>query len=355
MRILYGVQGTGNGHISRARIMAKAFNKRTDVEVDFVFSGREHSKYFDMEVFGQYQTLQGLSFVTHNGAINHWKTLKAAKIKQFFHDIKHLDVSHYDLVLNDFEPVTAWAAKNKNIPSISISHQAAFSHPIPKREANLIDNLITRYFAPTDIQLGIHWYHYGYPILPPFIDPEYSNERTDKSILVYLPFEEVTAIQEILSPFAEHDFVSFHPSIKYAHKHENVCWHPTAKAPFHKVLSRCNGVIANAGFELASECLQFKKRMLLKPLNGQFEQISNAQTLFDLGLCQFMRALDLDAIEQWLQSDTPDTMHFSANPNTLIDWILEKKWSDTKTLCSALWRQVTFPDQVLKQLNQVNF
>lgn len=38
MRILYGVQGTGNGHLSRARVMAKALMKQ-DIEVDFLFRG----------------------------------------------------------------------------------------------------------------------------------------------------------------------------------------------------------------------------------------------------------------------------------------------------------------------------
>ena len=52
MKLLYGVQGTGNGHIARARIMAAALAKRSDVEVDFVFTGREPDKYFDMDVFG---------------------------------------------------------------------------------------------------------------------------------------------------------------------------------------------------------------------------------------------------------------------------------------------------------------
>ena len=50
MKLLYGVQGTGNGHIARARIMAAALAKRSDVEVDFVFTGREPDKYFDMDV-----------------------------------------------------------------------------------------------------------------------------------------------------------------------------------------------------------------------------------------------------------------------------------------------------------------
>lgn len=34
MRIFYGVQGAGNGHITRARVMAKELNK-VGIEVDF--------------------------------------------------------------------------------------------------------------------------------------------------------------------------------------------------------------------------------------------------------------------------------------------------------------------------------
>ena len=39
MRILFGVQGTGNGHISRSRTLARALKSR-GVAVDYLFSGR---------------------------------------------------------------------------------------------------------------------------------------------------------------------------------------------------------------------------------------------------------------------------------------------------------------------------
>jgi uncharacterized protein (TIGR00661 family) len=354
MKILYAVQGTGNGHISRARVMAKAFAMREDIEVDFIFSGRDKDQYFDMQVFDNYKTLQGLTFVTSYGAINHWKTIKSLKFKQFIRDIKKVDVSSYDLLLNDFEPVTAWAAKKHGIPSISISHQASFCHPIPQQEMNIIDKLINRYFAPTDIQLGVHWYHFGFPILPPFVDVRCNEVVSDKSILVYLPFEEIGIITQSLQPFAEYNFVCFHPSIQKSYKQDNIEWHPTAKVSFSRALSRCQAVIANAGFELASECIQLNKRLLLKPLLGQFEQISNAYTLSELGLCQFMRAFDLDVIESWLQSDTPQTIKFSSDPNILIDWLIKKQWQDTQKLCSELWRQVNIPPIIKYKLSQLH-
>ena len=37
MRILYGVQGTGNGHISRARAMSKALAAYPDLKVTWLF------------------------------------------------------------------------------------------------------------------------------------------------------------------------------------------------------------------------------------------------------------------------------------------------------------------------------
>ncbi len=40
MNILYGIQGTGNGHVSRSRVMAKHFAER-GANVTYLFSGRE--------------------------------------------------------------------------------------------------------------------------------------------------------------------------------------------------------------------------------------------------------------------------------------------------------------------------
>ena len=50
MKLLYGVQGTGNGHISRARMMAQHFADK-NVDVQFLFSGRDPEHYFDMDIF----------------------------------------------------------------------------------------------------------------------------------------------------------------------------------------------------------------------------------------------------------------------------------------------------------------
>ena len=75
MRILYGVQGTGNGHLARARPFAPAL-LRAGHEVDWLFSGREPSAYFDMDAFGAARHFRGLGLVVRNGRIDRLATAR---------------------------------------------------------------------------------------------------------------------------------------------------------------------------------------------------------------------------------------------------------------------------------------
>ena len=350
MKIFYGVQGTGNGHISRARVLAKAFNQRNDMQVDYLFTGRNADQYFDMQVFGSYQTRQGLSFKTENGSIAKWKTLQSFKPKLFLNDVKALDLSCYDLVLNDFEPISAWAAKRQNIPSIAISHQAAFLNPIPQKGNFLYSQLLLKHFAPCDIKLGVHYYHFDHPIMPPFVDDLATEVNSEKDILVYFPFESLKEIRRLLKPFTEYRFHCFHPELKQDFDQGHIHWRKTSKEGFHEKLNSCGGVIANGGFELSSECLKLGKKLLIKPLHGQFEQYSNIVTLEKMGLCHTMPTLDETYLKKWLIEDRPEVVEFQSNPDQLIDWIAGKEWHNTKDICQQLWQNVSFPNSVKNNL-----
>jgi uncharacterized protein (TIGR00661 family) len=346
MKILYGVQGTGNGHIARARVMAKAMQARDDMQVDFLFTGRDTSKYFDMQVFGDYRTRNGLTFVTTNGSVNRLQTFMQAKFWRFYQDVKNLDLSSYDLVLNDFEPVSAWAAKRQGVPAISISHQACFSHAIPKQDGGIVDRAITRNFAPTSIQLGVHWYHFGFPIMPPFIEEQPLDSPTNTHILVYLPFEELNDIEQMLKPLSEQQFKCFHPELSEDRIDGNIEWKCTSKPLFREALLNCSGVIANAGFELSSEAIRLGKKLLIKPLAGQFEQVSNLITLLKLELCTEMLSLDSKRVEQWTGYPQPEPIRFPNSPDTLLNWLVQGNWQDTQSLCDKLWQQVEFPPAI---------
>ncbi|MBW8190056.1 glycosyltransferase [Neiella marina] len=342
MRILYGVQATGNGHITRARAMAQALSK-TDLNVDYLFTGRPREQLFNMELFGDFQTRSGLSFATDKGRVNLLKTFQQAQLKQLYKDIQQLDLSQYDLILNDFEPVSAWAAKRQHKRSIGISHQAAFSYPVPKTGQDLGSKMVMRYFAPTAEQLGVHWHHFGQPILPPIIDVDLQQTTpVANKIVVYLPFEDLSVIKKLLAPFTEHHFFVYHPDAVDSEE-EHLSLRALSRTTFEHDLLQAEGVIANGGFELPSEALFLGKKILVKPLVRQFEQESNVMTLHQLGLAASMSRLDDKKVADWLQAPAAQPINYPNVAQCLSRWLANGARQPLHELSSQLWAAVQFP------------
>ncbi|QSX40494.1 MJ1255/VC2487 family glycosyltransferase [Shewanella cyperi] len=343
MKILYGVQGTGNGHLSRARVMAKAL-ANSDIEVDFLFSGRKREQFFDMQAFGDFQVKQGLTFVTHAGSISVPRTLKHNLPPRFWGEIRELDLSGYDLVLNDFEPVSAWAARRQKVPSIGISHQAALRFPVPKVGNTWWNEMLLNYFAPADVALGCHWHHFGFPILPPFVDVDRVQAEHSHDILVYLPFEAPADIVALLAPFDGYRFLVYHAAAPAQTPPEHIVWHGFNREGFRADMAQCGGVIGNAGFELASEALTLGKKLLVKPLIGQFEQLSNVAALQLLGAAHSMMHLSQDALRHWLKAPQPRPVAYPGVGDALVEWLKGGNWHDSRSLCDGLWAQVDLPE-----------
>ncbi|MCE0494089.1 MJ1255/VC2487 family glycosyltransferase [Vibrio salinus] len=342
MKILYGVQGTGNGHIARARGMCQALSKYP-VEVDYLFSGRAPDKYFSMDCFGEYEVKKGLTFISEGGGINYLKTALKNNVYTLFQDIRRLDLSSYDLILNDFEPVTAWAAKLQNRTCISLSHQNAFRYSVPSKGAGWLDKKILTSFAPASHYLGLHWYHFDQPILPPIVNHSgYKNENKG-FILVYLPFECVSEIYDLLSRFTNHQFICFHPDINEYEKQGNITFFSPSHNLFQEYLHACAGVIANGGFELPSEAMALGKKLLLKPLGGQFEQQSNVATLDMLGLASSMGSLDPVVVRRWLDEKVGEKVFYPNVAEAIAEWVIAGNWDNYLDLCRSLWKQVDFP------------
>lgn len=345
MKILYGVQGTGNGHIARARAMAKAFERHT-CQVDFLFSGRDPNRYFSMEAFGNYHTCRGLTFVTQAGKVDYLQTALKNSLLSLKQEIAQLDLSSYDLVINDFEPVSAWAAKRQKVPCISISHQNAFRYSVPLKGASWFDKQVLHHFAPANIHLGLHWYHFDQPILPPIVHTVVGDGEPSDFILVYLPFEHLESIYELLWRFKGQRFVCYHPDVLVDEMEGNIEIRVLDHHAFQLDLNRCKGVIANGGFELPSEALTLGKKLLVKPLEGQFEQQSNVATLETMGLATVMESLNSNVVREWLEEPFAEKVCYPDVAAALADWVLKGEWNCHQSLCDRLWQQVDFPSYV---------
>lgn len=339
MKIFYGVQGTGNGHITRARVMAKELYA-AGCDLSFQFTGRPADKYFDMGIFNGYQSCTGLTFNTDHGKVNYLKTALDAKPIRFIKDIKSLDLSGYDLVISDFEPVTAWAAKNQKKQVLGIGHQYAFNHNIPRAGSDPIANQVMKYFAPADVGVGLHWHHFGQAILPPIIDtPEKPKNIIKNKIIVYLPFEDQHEVIRLLSPFENFAFHLYSPEVVPS-KFDHIICNPLSREGFQKDLYDCSGIISNAGFELASEALQLGKKILAKPLHAQMEQISNAAALQQLGYGQTMNDMDIGVIEHWLHDNKAIQITYPNIAKVLVQWILNGMPKMDADFIDGIWDTV---------------
>lgn len=337
MRILYGVQATGNGHITRARVLLPAL-QAAGAEVDLLFSGRAPQQLFNMEPFGDYRVLPGLTLVTAAGRVQRWQTLRRNSLRQFRRDLGRLDLRGYDLVLSDFEPLTAWAARRQRVPSVGVAHQYAFLHRIPGTAHAPWLKPSVRLFAPVDQAIGLHWHHFDAPILPPMIAPARAAlaEEADL-VLVYLPFEALDEIRYWLSPFSDRRF-HVYCGVDAPRREGPLKLLPFSRDGFQHDLHRCAGVIANAGFGLCSEAIQAGKKLLVKPLRHQVEQGSNAAVLARMGLAEVMPAFEVEQIARWLARPAGTPHPWPDVAGTLAHWLIAGRSQPLASLAQQLWQ-----------------
>ena len=321
MKILYGVPTTGNGHINRSRLMIAAL-KAQGHSVTALFSGPKRPAFWSDASFESCIELVGLTLATENGQVSYFKTALQAQPMKLLHDIRTIDLRPYDLVFSDFEPISAYAAKRAKVTSIGLSNQAAHHYDIPKQNGYLLARGVMKYYAPAQHQLGLHWHHFSQPILPPIIDPSLSCscEVQDDLILVYLPFENRTEVLKLLQANKTHRF-HLYSQVDAIEQHENVLIHPFSRTHFIADLQRCSGVICQAGFELPSEALHLGKKLLVKPVQNQYEQICNANTLLQNKLGQVMNQLNPDSIAEFLHSAMPIARNYPNVSQAVAHWV----------------------------------
>lgn len=353
MKIFFGVQGTGNGHISRSRTLVQAL-KKAGADIDCIFSGRDPQDYFGMDDFGDYKTFRGVTFATSKGKINLRKTAQRIRAFRLIKDVRELDLAKYDCIISDFEPVSAWAAHHQHRNCLGISNQSICQYLKPK-EYSLFAHVIMRYYAPSNKPIGLHWFHFGQKLLPPITDPLDVTPKEEGNILVYLPFESLSEIIETLRQFNNQPFVCFHPSIKKVSQQGNIHLQPVGKEVFRQVLLNCSGIITNTGFALISEALMLGKKILTKPVAGQFEQLYNAHCLEQLDMAMVMNTINTTKIKYWLNFPSPAPVIYPDVAGELANWIVSGQKESLLSLSQRLWKKTIFPNHVNERIKNLGY
>ncbi len=325
MRVLYAIQGTGNGHLSRAKEIIPALINRA--QVDVLISGTESQVELPFTVKYKFK---GISFVFgKNGGINYFKTLRRNNIFRIIREIRKCKVSNYDIVINDFEPISAWSCYFKNIACVSLSHQGILLHknvPRPNKKSNL-GNFILKSYAPSIEQYGFHFKSYSERIFPAVIRKEIRKQtvKDKKYYTVYLPAYSDEKIIKILSKIKKIKWKVFSKNCTKPYQRKNVFVKPIKpNESFERSMAWSKGILCGAGFETPAEALFLKKKLLVVPMKGQYEQSYNAESLRKLGvpILKKLNKKNVGTIQQWVQSNKIVEASFPDKTQEIVDKIL---------------------------------
>ncbi|MBA3828650.1 MAG: glycosyl transferase [Taibaiella sp.] len=319
MKILFAIQGTGNGHLSRARDVYPELCKYG--EVDVLISGIQA----DVKVpFPVKYTYYGMSFIFgSHGGVDMLKTAKTLKLGRLIKDIKQLPVADYDLVINDFEPVSAWACRLKKIPCISLSHQSAVLAPeAPRSGPDIMGLLVLKYYAPVSASYGFHFKAYSKNVYTPVIRKQVRElmPADEGHYTVYLPaYDDATLIAN-LSQFKEVQWHVFSKHNKQPIVQDNVSVWPIENDAFLKSMASCTGLLCGAGFEGPAEAMHLGKKVMVIPMHAQYEQQCNAAAIQQLGV-PVIKSLSKKyyaTIREWISSGKPVAVNYPDITETII-------------------------------------
>lgn len=290
IKILYGIQTTGNGHISRSIEIINKLQETNKYEIEVLLSGEQK----DIKVPENIKVIHrfdGLKFNIKEkiGLIN---IIKNNNFIKFFKDIYHINMKKYDIILTDFEPITSWASIFKRKKIIGIGNHYKF---LSKRfSTNMYYNLnkiICNIISPINQYIYFDYFKSEKSCLP-IIKKELINnkdkvEQQKKTILTYI--HSIPWHQQLVefSNLTDYNFIIYtsdknlpQQNIKIANfKIKQI--NPNS---FNNDLLKSEMVICNAGFQLTSEAIFLGKKLYVIPMKNQIEQIYNAEQLKNIGI-----------------------------------------------------------------------
>lgn len=320
MKILYAVQATGNGHISRAIEIIPHLQQYG--QVDVFMSGTQTSLYLPFEVcYKKY----GLSFCAgKKGGIDWFSTFKKIKPLQLLLDIWKCRLHQYDLIINDFEPVTAWSCKMRRLPCIAMSHQAAFMSDKTPRPSKIekAPEWLMRNYAPGSKSIGFHFNKYDNFIYTPVIRSEIrkASIQNNGHIAVYLPAYHPAMLVQLFKNVPAVLWKVFTKNLPRPVTEDNVKLCPIDNAHWVEAVATSEAVLMGAGFEGPAEALYLGKKLMVIPMNNQYEQQCNAEALALMGVRTYKKiGKNFSAkLNHWLLNDQPVSVNYQDDTATLI-------------------------------------
>ncbi len=309
--ILYGVNGEGAGHSTRAKeVISHLKDKGHSVRVVSFDRGLANlSKSFDVtEIFGF-----RMAYV--NNRVRYKRTFAKNLItapraaKSTARLMKLVEEWDTQLVVTDFEPLSCHVGHRKRLPVIAIDNQHSLTNtdiPCPQHHARdmaaarLLVGLMTpranaylvTSFFPARPRRGNTF------VFPPILRQEVLDTKPwqGDSVLVYVTSPSadlVKLLSKVRCRFVAYGFGQ-------DGQQGNILFKKPGLDEFLRDLAGCKAVIANTGFSLVSEALYLGKPYLAVPVKNQFEQILNAYHLEKTSYGVYWKDLNKEQVDSFL-------------------------------------------------------
>jgi uncharacterized protein (TIGR00661 family) len=309
--ILYGVNGEGAGHSTRAReVLTHLVAQGHNLYVASFDRGLQNLKdTFDVT------EIYGFRFAYVNNRVRYKRTI-AKNLLTVPHAAKSLsrlnelvEEKKVNLVITDFEPLTCHVGHKQRLPVISIDNQHCLtntevSYPKQYRRDAAAAKLVTKLMTPrANAYLVISFFNAPIRkrntfLFPPLLRQQILDARPSEGdhLLVY-----VTSPAPALAKLLGSVRCRF---IAYGFGREGSAGNITFKKPsidgFFSDLVSARALIANSGFSLVTEALHLGKPYLAVPVSHQFEQIFNAYWLEKSGYGAYWEELNKERVESFL-------------------------------------------------------
>lgn len=313
MKILYAIQGTGNGHLARAEDIVPELQKHG--KLDLFVSGAQADIKLPFPI--KYKS-KGLSFYFgKGGGVDLVKTFRKNSSRDVFKEIKEFPVENYDLIVNDFEPITAWACKRKGVPCVALSHQSALLSPkVPQpKHYDPVGDWILKHYAPMPAHVGFHFAQFDRHTYTPVIRSGIRNAANTfrEHYTVYLPAYDDRKLVPLLAKLPNVRWHIFSKHTKKAYHIGKLSVYPVNKEEFEASMTSASGVLCGAGFETPAEALYLQKKLMVVPMKNQYEQHFNAAALREMGVpvLKSLKKKRLPKIEEWISTAAKIPVNYS--------------------------------------------
>ena len=326
MKIFYAIQATGNGHISRAMELLPYLKEFG--EIDIFLSG--NNSQLELEAPVKFRS-KGLSlFYNCSGGLDYWQMMREARPMRIMQEMRDLPVEKYDLVINDFDYITAASCARKRVASVNFGHQASFmsdNTPRPEKKSKAGEYILKNYAKATNY-VGLHFKPYDRFIFTPVIKKEIREAQpVDLNyVTVYLPSFCENQLIEIFGQFPEVNFDIFSRDTRTVRRHKNILFMPVTRERFNQSLIYCTGIITGGGFETPAEALHLGKKIMTIPIRSQYEQQCNAAALAQLGVMH-LQSIDHDFprhFSAWMNEAEVPRMDYTHSITDSLNYLMTK-------------------------------